>query len=75
MHLVVKQLLGEHQTSIIQKGLDDMLQQYRKEDFRLLYNLLGRVKGGLQLLCSSFNAFIKVSAWFDLLNMQSNDLL
>lgn len=59
MHLVVKQLLGEHQSTIIQKGLDDMLQLHRKEDFRLLYNLLGRVKGGHPLLCSSFNAFIK----------------
>ncbi|XP_018014430.2 cullin-4A [Hyalella azteca] len=59
VHLLVKQLLGEHKTTIIQKGLDDMLNEHRKDDFRLLYNLMGRVKGGHQLLCSSFNAHIK----------------
>ena len=61
IHLVVKQLLGEHKVTIIQKGLDDMLKEKRKDDLKLLYNLMGRVKGGLQLLCSSFNAYIKVT--------------
>uniref|UniRef100_A0A2P2I2X4 Cullin-4 n=1 Tax=Hirondellea gigas TaxID=1518452 RepID=A0A2P2I2X4_9CRUS len=59
VHLVVKQLLGEHKNTIIQKGLEDMLKENRQEDLRLLYSLTSRVKNGLQLLCSSFNAYIK----------------
>ena len=60
MHLVVKQFLGEHKTTIIQKGLDDMLRENRKQDFRLLYSLMGRVTDGHQLLCASFSAYIRV---------------
>lgn len=60
VHLVVKQLLGEHKATIIQKGLDDMLKERRTDDLKLLYNLMGRVKGGLQLLNSSFTSYIKV---------------
>ena len=59
MHLVVKQLLGEHKTTIIQKGLDDMLRENRKDHLVMLYDLMGKVKGGLALLCTHFGTYIK----------------
>jgi len=59
LHLVVKQLLGEHVTTIITKGLDDMLRQNRKKDMKLLYSLIGRVKDGHVTLCQYFTSYIK----------------
>ncbi|XP_050314082.1 cullin-4B [Anthonomus grandis grandis] len=59
IHTVEKQLLREHVTQILQKGLDQLLSEFRLEDLTLLYNLLSRVKNGLIELCSAFNAYIK----------------
>ncbi|KAL1493326.1 hypothetical protein ABEB36_011401 [Hypothenemus hampei] len=59
IHTVEKQLLREHVTQILQKGLDQLLSEFRLDDLSLLYNLLSRVKNGLIELCSSFNAYIK----------------
>lgn len=59
IHTVEKQLLREHVTQILQKGLEQLLSEFRLDDLSLLYNLLSRVKNGLIELCSSFNAFIK----------------
>nr|XP_023019090.1 cullin-4B [Leptinotarsa decemlineata] len=59
IHTVEKQLLSEHVTNILQKGLEQLLSENRVADLSLLYQLLNRVKNGLIELCSSFNAFIK----------------
>ncbi|ENN80292.1 hypothetical protein HUJ04_012276 [Dendroctonus ponderosae] len=59
IHTVEKQLLREHVTQILQKGLDQLLCEFRLEDLSLLFNLLSRVKNGLVDLCSAFNAYIK----------------
>ncbi|XP_066158847.1 cullin-4B [Euwallacea fornicatus] len=59
IHTVEKQLLREHVNQILQKGLDQLLSEYRLNDLSLLYTLLSRVKIGLIELCSSFNAYIK----------------
>lgn len=59
IHVVEKQLLREHVTQILQKGLDQLLSEYRISDLSLLYNLLTRVKNGLVELCTAFNAYIK----------------
>ncbi|KAG8192285.1 hypothetical protein JTE90_002110 [Oedothorax gibbosus] len=56
---VEKQLLGEHLSAILQKGLDLLLEEYRLNDVKLLYDLFARVKNGLSLLCSHFNLYIK----------------
>lgn len=59
IHTVEKQLLREHVTQILAKGLDQLLSEFRLDDLALLYNLLSRVKNGLVELCTAFNAYIK----------------
>ncbi|CAH0381123.1 unnamed protein product [Bemisia tabaci] len=59
IHTVEWQLLNGHLNTILQKGLDNLLEENRIQDLTLLYNLFKRVKKGLNELCSSFNAYIK----------------
>ena len=59
IHGVEKQLISEHLSSILQKGLDLLLDGNRHSDLSLCYSLLGRVKEGHQELCSHFNQYIK----------------
>jgi len=61
IHTVEKQLLSEHLTSILQKGLDNLLEENRVHNLTLLYSLFTRVKNGLVELCLNFNTYIKVS--------------
>ncbi|XP_072370549.1 cullin-4A-like isoform X1 [Scyliorhinus torazame] len=56
---VEKQLLGEHLTAILQKGLNHLLDENRITDLTLLYQLFSRVKGGLQVLLQHWNEYIK----------------
>lgn len=60
IYCVEKQLLSEHKSLLLQKGLDSLLDQNRRHDLSLLYNLFSRIKGGLEDLCTQFNAYIKV---------------
>lgn len=57
---VEKQLLSEHLTGILHKGLDNLLDENRLSDLLLLYSLFSRAKNGLIELCTNFNLFIKV---------------
>ncbi|XP_044010663.1 cullin-4A [Aphidius gifuensis] len=59
IHTVEKQLLTEHVSAILHKGLSDLLEGNRLADLKLLYNLYSRVKTGLNELCVSFNGYIK----------------
>lgn len=59
IHTVEKQLLSEHITNILQKGLDGLLETNKLYDLTLLYTLFGRVKNGHSELCVAFNAYIK----------------
>lgn len=59
IHTVEKQLLSEHLTSVLHKGLDNLLEENRIDDLTLLYNLFTRVKKGLVELCLNFNTYIK----------------
>lgn len=61
IYCVEKQLLSEHKTFLLQKGLDSLLDQNRRLDLSLLYSLFARIKGGLEDLCTHFNAYIKVA--------------
>lgn len=60
IHTVEKQLLSEHLTSVLHKGLDSLLEENRVADLTLLYSLFTRVKKGLVELCLNFNTYIKV---------------
>ncbi|KAG8229663.1 hypothetical protein J437_LFUL008596 [Ladona fulva] len=59
VHTVERQLLSEHLSSILQKGLDSLLEGNRIHDLSLMYSLFARVKNGLSELCLNFNAYIK----------------
>uniref|UniRef100_A0A8C1NP07 Cullin-4B n=1 Tax=Cyprinus carpio TaxID=7962 RepID=A0A8C1NP07_CYPCA len=56
---VEKQLLGEHLTAILQKGLNNLLDENRIQDLSLLYQLFSRVKGGVQVLLQHWIEYIK----------------
>ncbi|XP_071501882.1 cullin-4A-like [Diadema antillarum] len=56
---VEKQLLEVHIGTILQKGLDSLLDANRVEDLSLLFKLLQRTKNGLSELCQYFSAYIK----------------
>lgn len=43
---VEKQLISEHLSSILTKGLDSLLEENRKSELKLMYSLTGRVKNG-----------------------------
>ena len=57
---VERQLIGEHLTQLIQKGLEILLEDERLGDLSLMYTLFARVKEGLKELCTAFAAYIKV---------------
>uniref|UniRef100_A0A8C5VKR8 Cullin family profile domain-containing protein n=1 Tax=Microcebus murinus TaxID=30608 RepID=A0A8C5VKR8_MICMU len=52
---VEKQLLGEHLTAILQKGLDHLLDENRVPDLTQMSQLFSRVKGGQQALLRHWN--------------------
>uniref|UniRef100_A0A8D2D937 Cullin family profile domain-containing protein n=1 Tax=Sciurus vulgaris TaxID=55149 RepID=A0A8D2D937_SCIVU len=56
---VEKQLLGEHLTAILQKCLNNLLDENRIQDLSLLYQLFSRVRGGVQVLLQQWIEYIK----------------
>ncbi|XP_015244572.1 cullin-4B [Cyprinodon tularosa] len=56
---VEKQLLGEHLTAVLQKGLTHVLDENRVQDLSLLYQLFNRVRGGVQVLLQHWIEYIK----------------
>uniref|UniRef100_A0A8C7IH90 Cullin 4B n=1 Tax=Oncorhynchus kisutch TaxID=8019 RepID=A0A8C7IH90_ONCKI len=56
---VEKQLLGEHLTSTLQKGLNHLLDENRIQDLCLLYQLFSRVRGGVLVLLQHWIEYIK----------------
>ncbi|XP_043818471.1 cullin-4B [Dromiciops gliroides] len=56
---VEKQLLGEHLTAILQKGLSHLLDENRTQDLSLLYQLFSRVYNGVQVLLQHWVEYIK----------------
>jgi len=53
------ELIANHINTILTKGLDQMLDDLRMDDLRLLYQLLSRVPDGLAEMCLHFNKYIK----------------
>uniref|UniRef100_A0A674MQ03 Cullin-4B n=1 Tax=Takifugu rubripes TaxID=31033 RepID=A0A674MQ03_TAKRU len=56
---VEKQLLGEHLTATLQKGLTHLLDENRILDLSLLYQLFSRVRSGVQVLLQHWIEYIK----------------
>ncbi|CAK7313917.1 CUL4B [Vulpes lagopus] len=57
--IVEKQLLGEHLSAVLQKGLSYLLDENRVEDLSLLYQLFSRVECGVQVLLQHWIDYIK----------------
>lgn len=56
---VEQELIANHVTTALTKGLDQMLDDLRMDDLLLLRNLFSRVANGLPELCTHFNRYIK----------------
>uniref|UniRef100_A0A4X2M5B1 Cullin family profile domain-containing protein n=1 Tax=Vombatus ursinus TaxID=29139 RepID=A0A4X2M5B1_VOMUR len=56
---VEKQLLGEHLTAILQKGLSHLLDENQTHNLSLLYQLFSRVCNGIPLLLQHWTEYIK----------------
>lgn len=69
---VEKQLVENHLTILLQKGLDQMLEENRIEDLALLYQLLLRVHNGLKELNASFALYIKKTGRLLVINTDSD---
>ncbi|KAK3763752.1 hypothetical protein RRG08_065716 [Elysia crispata] len=69
---VEKHLLENHMKFILQKGLDQLLDENRISELTLLHNLCSRVKDGLKLLRQEFAAYIKKTGRVVVVN-PSND--
>lgn len=59
INCVEKQLLGEHMTAMLQKGLSTLLDENRVTELALLYQLFSKVKGGLPTLLQFWRDYIK----------------
>jgi cullin-4 len=57
---VERQLLSSHLSTILEKGFGDLMDHHRLPDLMLLYQLVSRVKGGLDKLCEAWSDYIKV---------------
>ncbi|XP_072674491.1 cullin-4B-like isoform X2 [Canis lupus baileyi] len=57
--IVEKQLLGEHLSAVLQKGLSYLLDENRVEDLSVLYQLFSRVEFGVQVLLQHWIDYIK----------------
>jgi cullin-4 len=67
-----KQLIEAHLTTLLQKGLDQMLDENRVEDLMLFYQLLSRVHNGAKELCTSFAAYIKKTGRLIVINVDND---
>ena len=54
-----KQLIGEHMSQILQKGLDALIEENRLSELKLMFSLLSRIKSGPLELCTSFCTYVK----------------
>ena len=56
---VEKQLISEHLSQILTKGLDALLEGDRKPELKLMYSLVGKVAGGPQELKGKMCDYVK----------------
>lgn len=69
---VEKQLIEQHLSSILIKGLEQLLDETRLSDLTLLYQLFLRVKDGLKELCASFASYIKKAGRVMVVNIETD---
>jgi len=72
---VEKQLLQEHVVQLLEKGLDQLLEQNRTADLTLIYSLFSRVKDGLAQLCTYFARYIKLTGKCIVVNPEKDPVM
>ncbi|KAL3847408.1 hypothetical protein ACJMK2_018321 [Sinanodonta woodiana] len=72
INLVEKQLLEQHVSHILQKGLDQLLHENRIADLTRLYTLFSRVRDGLKEQCAAFATYIKNTGKVIVLNIDTD---
>lgn len=66
-----KQLIAEHIPTMLNKGLDSMLDEHRIDDLKLLYQLVSRIKNGVDQLKLAYSQYIKVISRYARFNFKS----
>ncbi|CAI9736139.1 cullin-4A-like isoform X1 [Octopus vulgaris] len=69
---VEKQLLEQHLSLMLQKGLEHLLNENRISDLTLMYQLFSRVKEGLKELCYAFAIYIKGTGRLIVMNTEND---
>ncbi|KAL5004108.1 hypothetical protein ScPMuIL_017564 [Solemya velum] len=69
---VEKQLLEQHLGQILQKGLDQLLNENRISDLTLLYQLFSKVKDGMRELGLAFALYIKNTGRLIVINVDND---
>jgi cullin-4 len=69
---VEKQLIEQHLSALLQKGLDVMLDQNRISDMSLMYQLFSRVKDGFKELWCAFASYIKKTGKLFVINPEND---
>lgn len=69
---VEKQLLEQHLSLMLQKGLEHLLNENRISDLTLMYQLFSRVKEGLKELCYAFATYIKGTGRLIVMNTEND---
>ncbi|CAF0834679.1 unnamed protein product [Brachionus calyciflorus] len=59
INCVERNLIGEHVNTILQKGFDNLMDDKRLDDLKLLYNLLSRFLNGVEQLKNFYSQYIK----------------
>ncbi|WAR28774.1 CUL4A-like protein [Mya arenaria] len=70
--LVEKQLLEQHISQMLQKGLNQLLSENRISDLTRIFNLLSRVKNGQKELCAATALYIKNTGRMIVLNTNND---
>ena len=55
-----RHLIADHIPTILNKGLDSLLDEHRIDDLKLLYQLVNRIKNGVDQLRLAYCQYIKV---------------
>jgi cullin-4 len=66
------ELIEKHLSTLLQKGLDLMLEQNRVDDLALFYELLCKTRDGPKELCAAFSAYIKKTGRIFVINHDNN---
>ncbi len=69
---VERHLIEQHLTAILQKGLDQLLDENRLTDLTRLYNLFARVKDGFRELCTFYASYIKKTGRLYVINPEND---